>query len=236
MNRKLRKNQQGFHSLELLLVIAVIVVIGLVGWVVWKKNSSPKLNAAQKVVQSSCLKSYNDTKLCDFGALFTLTNKPYKLVIKTTPKSGSADTITIESDGNGGLSYITSSGDIIKSAGTTYVELPNTTTWYRYAAGSTSAPAVTNPGDSLSPDFKAQAAKKVKYNYISKVSCGTLTCYKYQEVDPTQTGTTTFFWFDTKNYRLQSLTSEDSAGATTDMTVSYESVTITAPATSTLIQ
>lgn len=234
MGHQVRKNQRGFHSLEALLVVVVVVVVGIIGWVVWQKNSSPKLNAAQKVVQGECLKSYNDKKLCDFGALFSLVNKPYKLVIKTTPKSGSAETVTVESDGKGGLSYVTSSGNIIKSAGVTYVQLPNTKTWYRYSAESKSAPDVTNPGDKLAPDFKKQAADKVKYNYVGKSACGSLTCYKYQEVDPTQAGTTTSFLFDTKNYQFQSLTSKDSTG-TTDMSASYGSVTITAPASSTLI-
>lgn len=234
MKSQHRKNQQGFHTTGILLIVVVLAAIGLISWWVWKTNSGPKLNAAQKVVQSDCVKSYSDKsnkKLCDFGALFSLTNTPYTMTYKVTDSSGESTDLTVKSDGKGNISYTTSSGDIVKYNGISYVKDPTTGTWYKYPAGSSSAPAITNPADSIKPDFKSQAAKGVKYSYLGTVSCGSLTCYKYQEADPTMAGTTTSFWFDNKNYRLQGFSSKDSNG-TADITMSYGSVTVTAPSSS----
>jgi outer membrane lipoprotein-sorting protein len=55
-----------------------------------------------------------------------------------------------------------------------------------------------------------------------------LTCYEYQ-VSGAAAGGTQDVWFDTGSYKLREWREADSAGNTTDMTVTYQPVTISAP-------
>lgn len=167
MNKKNQRDQQGFHVLEISLIAVVLIVIALGGWLVWKNNSGPKLTAAQKTVQSECLKSYNDKRLCDFGAIFSLSNISYKVTDKTT-KAGSTTTLAVEVDSNGNLEYNTPSGDIIKANGVTYVKPSTTKTWYKYAEGSSSTPNISNPASSIKPDFKNKPLKVLNTTISAK--------------------------------------------------------------------
>lgn len=220
---KTKSNSYGFSQLELAIVVVAVVVVVVIGLFVWKNNSGPTLTSAQKTVQTACLKDYNDKKLCDFDALWVTSLGKTSYTMTLT----GATSATFKADGKGNLSITTTSGDMVSYKGAVYVLSPGVSTWVEYPAGTSSAPTVPNLASSF-PSISSEHAKGVKYVYDGTVSCGSLTCYKYQVKDPTQTGTTEFDLFDTQNYQLQSATTKDSSG-TTNINMSYSAVTITAP-------
>jgi outer membrane lipoprotein-sorting protein len=67
----------------------------------------------------------------------------------------------------------------------------------------------------------------LSFKNLGTEACGSLTCYKYQVSDTAIPGKQ-YVWFDTSSYKLrrwQYINGSD----TTDMTLSYSTVTITAP-------
>src|SRR6185503_19808218 len=68
----------------------------------------------------------------------------------------------------------------------------------------------------------------ISYKSLGKEACGKLTCFKYQVFDKTQTASSQFVWFDTKDYRMQRYQMSDGKD-TTDMTITYQTVKITQP-------
>jgi outer membrane lipoprotein-sorting protein len=70
----------------------------------------------------------------------------------------------------------------------------------------------------------------ITYKEIDTEACGSLTCFKYQISDSASPGTTQFAWFDNQSYLLRQWKYTDNAGNSTDMTISYEPISISAPA------
>jgi outer membrane lipoprotein-sorting protein len=69
----------------------------------------------------------------------------------------------------------------------------------------------------------------VTYKKIDTEACGSLTCFKYQITDSASPGSTQYAWFDNGAYLLREWKSSDSSGSSTDMTISYQAISITAP-------
>jgi hypothetical protein len=112
----------------------------------------------------------------------------------------------------------------------TYMKDSNDNKWFKFPPNDTSTPKDTSPTDSVkftTTEDKA-AASTITYKKLGKEKCGKLTCFKYQTIDSKQPADLVYFWFDTKDHRLQHWYSKDSNG-TTDFVISYESVSISAP-------
>lgn len=219
---------------EILLGVVVLAAIGYAGYsysVHAKKSpNSPKSSPSASVSTSSdsaCLSAYHDSDLCRFAANSTsLAKVSYKGVITDT-ESGATSQMTLESDGKGDTSLTgTTNGSQFSSVelqNATYVELNGS--WVKYPSG-TSAPAPTNPTSSMNIGVTASG---ISYKKIGSSACGSLTCLEYQVVDSSDPSSMQYAWFDTTSYLLREWKNTSSTG-TTDMTLSYQPVTISAPA------
>jgi hypothetical protein len=72
---------------------------------------------------------------------------------------------------------------------------------------------------------------KTTYKLIGKEACGNFQCFKYEIVDPANTDSKEFIWFDDKEYLLRKTRSEStgSNGMISEMVMSYVAVNIQAP-------
>lgn len=239
---KTKSDQRGIAHLGL--IVAVLVVLIGAGVAICrvssnnsnKNNSSSSSSSSGKVTtdkqtEDACNTAVHDSTLCKFAASYNPTNTAYKATATTT--NGDNDgTLTIESDGKGNYSLSgTSAGqslDTITIGSTSYIKDASSGTWFKY--GSDSSSSTSNPAS----DFKLSVSDitgngSITYKNLGTEACGSLTCYKYQQIDKNNASDTSYFWFDNKDYQLRRFSITDPSTGTTDMSFSYENVSITAP-------
>ncbi|MDF2461317.1 MAG: hypothetical protein K0S68_720, partial [Candidatus Saccharibacteria bacterium] len=148
-------------------------------------------------------------------------------------KGAEKSTLLMEIEGEKKSHMMTTSAgqesyNVITIDGTTYTKDLRDGKWWEYKPQSTP----TSDGFKESFDFKDEEkdkpeTEKTKYTKIGKEACGSLTCFKYQVVEPGITGTS-YIWFDDRDYQLRRMqTTED--GEVNDMTFSYTKPNITKP-------
>ena len=234
MKKLLRKpmtDDRGVAHLLGVVLVAVVLVAG--GYALYKieSNKSAKsgtpATTANAAVDSSCVATYHDTTLCHFASNSTsLAKTSYKGTITET-QNGATSTIVLENDGNGNTTLSgSSSGATFNSVelnGSTYLE--SNGTWIKYPAGSAST-TTPNPTSNMNIGVGSTG---ITYKKIGTVSCGSLTCYKYQVVDASAPSTTQYALFDNSSYLLREWQYTDASGNMTDMKLSYEPITIATP-------
>ena len=231
---KTPKNQRGLAHIALAAIIVVIATA--IGVAAWRISASNKTSTGgnkpvtNKAVQSACLKEINDANLCKFAANFTL-NTPYKAVATVTGSS-SDGTMTILTDGKGNTSLSSNAGgqqlDSITLDNSTYIKDASSGTWMKYT--SSASTDSSNPANNLKISTSDLTnGGTISYKALGKEACGSLTCFKYQQIDKSNTTATQYVWFDDQNYQLQRFSYSDPTTGTTDMTFTYQAVNITAP-------
>lgn len=234
MKKSLYKDQRGMgHAVVVVLIVVVIAVVGVVGWRVMQNNKTPAAakTTAGKSVNSACLKIYSDKNLCNAAAVSSdFAKLAYTVTDTSTDAQGQTSQITIKSDGKGDTAMSSSAGNqaynTVTIGSTVYIQ--NGGSWIKYASN---APAPANPANDLKTAFSdasTPAAQRIQYKSLGKEKCGSATCFKYQVIDPANSGTTTYVWFNASNYRVQRMTTKSAQG-TNDFVISYGPVTITAP-------
>jgi len=242
--RKIQKDQSGVaHLLMVVLLVVVIAVIGFAGYEVTKKNkTTTKSNTVSNTTvasqQSACQQQLNDETLCKFDTNMSKLNTTSYSFVMTASDGTNTSVTTMKSDGKGNLEgSIKTQGfnyDIITVPKYTFVKNDDGS-WTRYPADSSEAP----PADDPLKDFKLSENNdyteggKLSYKKMGQEACGNLTCYKYEVTDKTDPSAPMVdtVWFDTKNYQLRRMSYKDPlTAATVDMTITFENVTVTAPA------
>lgn len=235
MTKKLQRNQNGIA--QVMLAAIVIVVIAAIGLVAWKvsSNRSTLTTGINKATQDKCMTEVNDKQLCKFaGAFANITD--YKVVINGTDSTGPS-VITLSYDSKNNISEnVTQNGQdqgsVIVYSGATYVKDSTTEgVWLKFAAGDKNAPAALDiKKEFLKADFKNDSGQKFTYKNLGTEKCDKLTCYKYQETDPAKPTETTYLFIDTRDSLLRRISVSDSTAKTSaEMTITYETVVITAP-------
>ncbi|MFA5003851.1 MAG: hypothetical protein WC498_01070 [Candidatus Saccharimonadales bacterium] len=240
MKTSVRNNERGFGVVPILVILAVLAVVGGAGWYVMNKNKSTTTSSTNKAVTNAvkdeCNKLYNDKDLCKFASNFTLEGVSYKAVFSTSQgTAGSSSTTTLLADGKGGTHMITASAgaqtEFIVLGGASYMKNADSGVWLKFGSSSQAATKPTNPTSDIKFETKLTAGETqpaTTYKKIGKEACGSLTCFKYTVVESAQAGTSSI-WFDTKDYRLQRMSSTDTNGTTSDATFTYQAVNITTP-------
>lgn len=234
-------NQKDQHGIAHLLVIVVIVVIvAVAGFAAWRVSSnkktttsSPTATVANKAVEDSCNKELKDKDLCKFASNFKLSGISYRSTV-TTVAEGKTTVMNMEVDAKDNSSIVTTedskeTGAFISFNKATYVKDAASGTWIKYSSSDSSTPKETSPTSDIKIDAQDLTANSTtSYKNLGKEACGKLSCFKYQVTDTQQPGTTSYIWFDTKDYMMQRWSTKDAKGST-DMTFSYVSVTIKEP-------
>jgi outer membrane lipoprotein-sorting protein len=231
MTKKLQNNEQGIA--QILIIIIAVVVLGAVGFVGYKvatKNKSKTTSsstATTNAVSSSCLSTYHDANICHFASFSTSFDKTAYTATITTTQQGTTSTLTMKNDGKGNTAMTgTSDGQQFNSIlldGNTYIGSGGT--WMEYKSGST-APTQSNPTSNMNIGV---GTKGITFKNLGTDACGSQSCFKYQVTDAAMAGTTQYVWFDNSSYKLREWKYSDGSGNSTDMTISYGAVTITAP-------
>lgn len=232
-----RKSQLGFGHIGIILaVVGVLAVGGLVTWRVMDSQKSTKTNdtsssIAKAIAEAKC--DYDDKDLCKFFTSFKL-HTNYKMVGTNTDKeSNAASSFTLEIDGDNTHSTLTGAfaSEIISIGRRTTYTKATDGTWWKQTLPETESPEASAAEESK-PEFtepsKDEATAKTNYKAEGKEACGNLTCFKYQVIDPADGGTTSYIWFDTKDYQLRrSLSDNDTTK--NDTVFSYDNVSVKAP-------
>jgi hypothetical protein len=220
------KKQKKSPIFVLLTVIVLIFVIGIGMNLMKTPLSSPihTLPACQY-----------DPDVCQFFEVLQKKDSPYTksltITIQTTQNNQTQSKIIIASDKQGNLSLASSKNNAIQGESvlfdnTQYIKDLKSNTW-----------AVSpTPPDSTLRDFKEKTISEINrtgenasYVFIRGVSCGNLTCMKYQRVLSKNDPVKTFLFFDTTSHLLREVTTTTANGTTTDTTFSYDPVTLTRP-------
>lgn len=222
------QDQKGSAHL-IIIVVIVVVIIGALGYAAWRafgNGTTSVESAATKAAIDACAKE-TDKNICRFYSSWKVDTK-YRMTM-TDP---SGNTSIFEIDGNkthmkttGQMAY-----EVITIDKTTYTKAGDV--WY--------SQTITDPSEDVTSSVKVDykdpgtsdttetTADKTTYKYISKEACGKLSCFKYEIVDPTQTDTKQYLWFDDTDYKMQKSRTEGPDGVS-EQTFAYTGVSISVP-------
>lgn len=235
------KNKEGgFASNMILIVVVAVLIIGGIGYTVMSKqkdssgssSKSVTSSASSKALRDECNKKLNDKEFCTFAGNWSgLTS--YKSTITSTTAEGTS-TYTMEMDGNDKSRMKTiengkETGEFVTIGKTFYTKDMTDGSWTAFTDDSKTTTTKSKETFKIS-DFTDSKDEKdtTSYKKIGKDPCGKLTCYKYQIVDTARPNAEEYIWFDTKDFLMRRWYSKEGSD-TTDMTISYEKVTITTP-------
>ena len=222
------KDQKGSAHL-IIIIVAVVVIIGAFGfaaWLAFGNGTSSVESAATKAAVDACAKE-TDKNICRFYASWKVGTK-YRM----TMTDSSGNTSIFEIDGKkthmkttGQMAY-----EVITIDKTTYTKAGDV--WYSQTITDPSKDVTSSakvdykdPGTS---DTTETAADKTTYKFITKETCGKLTCFKYEIVDPAMTDTKQFIWFDDTDYKMQKSRTEGPDGVS-EQAFEYTGVSVNVP-------
>ena len=167
-------------------------------------NSSATKVSINKEAQDKCLAAINDEIFCKFAGAFANVGD-YKTNVTSISKDGSS-VIELANAANGNSSMVSKvngqeNANIVVFNGATYAKDPTDGKWLKYSDTSTSKPETLDiKSEFLKTDYKSDSGKAEKYISKGTEACGSLTCYKFQVIDPDKPEAEGFLWFDTDNY------------------------------------
>jgi outer membrane lipoprotein-sorting protein len=230
---KLRNSQKGLAPI---LIVLAVLVVGGVGFFVYSQAKDDGGNVVQteasKAVNDACNTALKDKDFCKFASNWqtvlnytsvnTSTSNGTTSTIKVETEDANKTRITSTDNGKEIAAYITIGKDF-------YTKDETDGAWTKYTDTSANSNTSTDvKSDFKVSDFDAATLAKTEYKKIGKEDCGKLSCFKYQIVDKENTANEQFIWFDTKDYLMRRMTISES-GTSSDITVSYEHVSISAP-------
>lgn len=214
-----------------LAIVLVIVVVGGV-WLATKNDSGASKTGVNKELQDKCKAEINDDTFCKFVGSFGNAGD-YKTSVNSTAPEGTSS-LELANDNKGNSSMVVKQNgqeqaNIVVYSGTTYSKDYSDGKWFKFSASDANKPtALDLKKEFAKGDFKGDSGQKLEYKKITTEKCGSLSCYKYQIVDPQKTSQEGFIWFDTKDYLLRRVTIKEGT-TSTDMSLTYSSVSISAP-------
>lgn len=235
---QVKPNERGIgHPMTLVLIIVVLAAVGSGGYYVWSKNKDNSNNSAivsDEAVESACAKELDDKDFCNFVSNWSSLSN-YTMTITSTSAQG-VSVFKVEAE-NADRSRTTGTQDgketssFVSIGNTTYSKDYSDGKWTKFTSETPSTSSTDVTGDAifdLSNSATVDALSKIKYNKIGKEACDNLTCFKYQIVDPDNSTTEQFLWFDTEDFLLRRQTTK-TTDSTTDMTLTYDKVSVTEP-------
>jgi outer membrane lipoprotein-sorting protein len=223
-------NERGIAHILIIVIIVVLAVAGGAGYYVYNKQkdknaTSPEVTAA---IAAAC--KTVDKDVCKF--MTNWKENDYYTISATSTSGGVASTMTMQIQGDN--SHMTSTGgtpyEVISIGNSTYTKDFSDNSWWKYTS-TTPTPTETTSSTDLTFTESSETipeAQRTVYRKIATEACGALNCLKYQVLDPSDTTTTNYIWFDNHDYQLRRMRTTSAEG-TYDMVVSYEKFTLTVP-------
>ena len=223
-------DQRGVGHIGLILAVVVVLALGGVGYFVYTKNKDGKLTPEQKALQTALQNAkcdYDDKDLCKFFTSYKV--QKYFTINTVSESDGETSTMLIKTEGED-KSHIKIEGEtayeIITIGNTTYTKAADGT-WWKQTSEDQDTSSQSDVVTDLDEPESTEAAQ-TQYKKIGKEACGKLTCFKYQVLDPDDTASTNYMWFDDEDYQMRRSLTESSDGKT-DATYSYDKVSIKEP-------
>jgi hypothetical protein len=216
----------------IVIVVAVVVVAAVGGYLLMNKSGGggPSVPGVPSLTLNPNCKE-NDPDLCKFINGFK-EHKEFKINSVTSGKDGKTDSV-YESTGEDNYHMVTSADgkemmNMIVLGDTTYTKDYSDDKWWKQVA--------SKKTQDLAEDFKKDYSEdttttedKTTYKKIGKEACGSMQCFKYQVIDPANTETTEYIFFDDREYQLRKTSSEDKEGNTSEANYTYGGVKIAVP-------
>jgi Tfp pilus assembly protein PilV len=237
MKSMLNKDQRGLAPVAMVLLAAVVLGgVGYVGYTVMNKDKGTKgatkeLSAALEVSEKECMKEMDDKDLCKFFSNWSVTKK--FAISSSDTSEGTTTTSVMKIDGD--KTYMKTSGEmsyeVITIGDTTYTKAGDT--WWKQTAKKTTedtTPKVdTEDYKFEEPKKDAPEAEQTKYVKVGKEACGDKTCFKYKVVDPGNTESTEYIWFDDDEYLTRKTRTESKDGSVSEQVYTYTNISVSAP-------
>lgn len=237
------KNEKGFIPVVLAVVVVAVVAVG--GYVMLQKNKSstgkmmlPEIKLPGAGLNPNC--ELKDPDLCKYVNKFsTMTQfeSGFSGRTVTTDKSGKKSESLWEMEGTGKSHFVTYDAgkelfNTIIIGDTTYTKDMKDNKWWKYVAKKEEGKETEGMFDpeKIKKEF-ADAFKEEKdkttYKKIGKEACGSLTCFKYQMMNP-DVAVTEYLYFDDREYLMRKMRIE-SEGSVTETVYDYNKVSVKEP-------
>lgn len=228
MNLTTLKKQRGVGKIVIVIGIVVLLVAIGGGYTLLGK-SGVSLPGASLPLNPNC--KFNDPDLCKFINNFKVLGN-YSVKSTSTPKTGPKVDSLFEIAGEDKSRIVLSENsketyNVITIGDTTYTKDFADNKWWKQVAKAEK----TNSSLDIRDEFKKTetAEDKTSYKKVVKEACGSRNCFKYEVIDPANTDSTEFIWFDDREYLLRKTRSESKGGEVTEAEYSYDKVNISAP-------
>lgn len=240
------KNQKGFAPIILIVIAVVIAAVAGAGYFIINKGKPgasilPKVQLPNAVsLNANC--KLNDPELCKYvnqaGQMAALFEKGFSGKSVTTPKEGKKNEMVWEMQGNKSHFQSLTDGkedaNVIVIGNTTYTKDLADGKWFKYTAKTTGETSSSNglfdvnQIKSAIEDAVKEGEDKTTYKPLGKAPCGSMTCFKYQIIEPALGDTTSYLYFDDRQYLMRMMESTSGFG-TTLSSFSYDPVAISEP-------
>lgn len=222
--------QSGIAPIAIIIVVVLVAAAG--GYFLLNKGGVSIPGAPGVTLNPKC--KYNDPDLCKFINNFKVINN-YSAKSTTADKSGKKFETTFEGVGEDKSHIVYSENsketyNVITIGDTTYTKDYTDQKWWKQKQPKEEKKLQENI------DLKSEIKKteetpedKTTYKKIGMEACGSRQCFKYQLIDPNNTDTTEYIWFDNSEYLLRKERSEGKDGTVTDTEINYSGVNINAP-------
>ncbi len=230
-------NRKGFAPLLVIVIVAVVALVG--GYFLVKSGSITIPGVSQLVAPRATEKDFefiSDPLIRKhFVAMANAT--AYRIKSSSSGRGEIISTSEIQLSGNDFKYKTTESqngkevSQIISIGDTTYLKDYSDGKWWKQVQkAATPAPGATAEPAATPVDFKQDLEKNqgLIYKSLGQEACGNLTCYKYEETDPKNSGGKRTFWFDTQQFLLRKEVSGFGEFTATNE-YSYDGISISAP-------
>lgn len=214
----------------IVIIIAVVLVAAAGGFFLLNKGGGGVSLPGGVGLNPNC--KYNDPDLCKFINNFKLTNS-YSAKSVTTDKSGTKTDSIFEGVGEDKTHMVLSQNNketfnVITISDTTYTKDYTDNKWWKQKQPKQEKQVEnqTNPVEEIK---MSETEDKTTYKKTGMEACGSMQCFKYQIIDPQNTDTTEYIWFDNSQYMLRKERSEGKDGTATETTFTYSGVSIAEP-------
>ena len=226
-----RMIQRGKSSKALIIVVVLVVLAGLGGgYLFMQKNGGSvgiTIPGMKAPLNANC--EYKDPDLCKF-----INNWGQQGTYSTTTKS-SYGGVAMESlmEISDGKSHMKTSmngkeqSNTISIDDATYTLDYADSKWFKTVYKESKEP--TGEMKEIKDDFDINEMKDTTtYKFVTKESCGSMTCFKYEMINSEDSSSKTFIWFDDREYKMRKMTVESKDG-NMESVYSYEGVSISTP-------
>ncbi len=218
---------------KVILIVGLVLIVfggGYITYIKLVKKTNIGLPGTTSSLNATC--EFNDANLCKF--LNSWKEQKYYTVNSTTTQQSEQKTSNVyKTVGDDKNQMIAMEEDkevynTIVIGETTYTKDYSDNKWWKQTATPSTNSEIAAEESRFDFDESADT-QKITYKKVGTETCGSLTCFKYQVIDPANTESTDYIYFDDKEYLLRKMRNEAKDGSITESTFDYSKISIESP-------